>query len=134
VKDYSYSKELNAYIKQNEKDEKRIHAATGKDALDENLRMLQNGALDVIAEDDNVINYYIMNKSAEYRIKSVGTPVKRDNISDNYLYIAFSPKNPKAAKYAKLLDQGMAELRRTGELGRILELYHVVDWYGISKK
>lgn len=134
IEDYAYSKDLNAYIKQNAADPKRIYIGKGKDALEQNLQMLLKGQLDVIAEDDNVINYYITTKSAEYKIRSVGTPVKRENIADNYLYIAFSPKNPKSKKYAAMLDAGMRELRQSGELGRILELYRVNDWYGISKK
>lgn len=134
IADYAYSKDLNAYIKQNATDSKRIYVAQGKDALEQNLQKLLKGELDVVAEDDNVINYYITTKSAEYKIKSVGTPVKRENIADNYLYIAFSPKNPKSQKYAAMLDAGMQELRQGGELGRILELYRVNDWYGISKK
>lgn len=134
IEDYAYSKDLNDYIKQNAANDKRIHIAKGKEALKDNLEKLTSGELDVVAEDDNVINYLITNRSTEYRIKSVGTPVKGDDRSANYLYIAFSPKNPKAKQYAAMLDAGMKELRQSGELAHTLELYHVHDWYGISKK
>jgi polar amino acid transport system substrate-binding protein len=134
VQDYAYTPTLNAYIKQHASDTQRLSIVSGNVPLEENLRKLQSGEVNVIAEDDGVINYYLTMQSQECRIKSVGTPVSPAERSSNYLYIAFSPKNPKASKYAAMLDAGMKELRASGELDKILELYRVRDWYGISKK
>lgn len=135
VQDYAYSKELNAYIKAHASDPKLIYQASGSTVLQDNLEKLKSKEVDVLAEDYNVINYFITAQSAEYPIKSAGTPVKHEEIiSANSLYIAFSPKNPKAKQYAAMLDAGMKELRDSGELGKILEIYRVNDWYGITKK
>lgn len=134
VQDYAYSKELNAYIKAHASDPKLIYQASGSTVLQDNLEKLKSRQVDVLAEDYNVINYFITAQSAEYPIKPAGTPMKHEDLSANYLYIAFSPKNPKAKEYAAMLDAGMKELRDSGELGKILEIYRVNDWYGISKK
>lgn len=132
VQDYAYSPELNAYIKAHAGDEKLLYLAKGNKPLEDNLQKLKDREVDVLAEDYNVVNYYIMTQSAEYPIKTAGTPVK--DKTANYLYIAFSPKNPKSVQYAAMLDKGMKELRDSGELKKILAIYRVADWYGITKK
>ena len=43
-------------------------------------------------------------------------------------YIGFSPENPKSEEYARILDQGMRELRASGELEKILQKYGMSDW------
>lgn len=47
---------------------------------------------------------------------------------DPALYISFSPNNPKSAEYAQILSEGVEELRRSGELQRILARYNLKDW------
>lgn len=134
IEDYAYSKELNDYIAANKGNSARIYMASGNKPLEDNLKRLKNKEVDVVAEDDNVINYLMTAAGANYPIKSVGTPVKYEEINFNFLYIAFSPKTPNAARYARMLDDGMKQLRESGELKKILDIYHVNDWYGISKK
>ncbi|MEK2644629.1 transporter substrate-binding domain-containing protein [Bdellovibrio sp. BCCA] len=54
----------------------------------------------------------------------------RPNLKDSepFLYVGFSPNNPKSKIYAKILNQGIDDLRRSGELRRILEKYNLEDW------
>lgn len=134
IEDYAYSTALNTYIKQYAADEKRIYIAKGNNALTENLEKLKDRELGTVVEDYNVVNYLVTTQSAEYPIKSAGTPTKKEDAASGYLYIAFSPKNPKSAQYAAMLNAGMKQLRDSGELKKILEIYHVNDWYGITKK
>jgi polar amino acid transport system substrate-binding protein len=134
VEDYAYSKELNQYVKDYTGDAKHIYTAKGANALDDNLQKLLSKQIDVIAEDDNVINYTISTKGGSYPIKSAGSPVRYEEASSNFLYIAFPPSNKKAHRYAAMIDKGMKELRESGELKKILDIYHVNDWYGITKK
>lgn len=47
---------------------------------------------------------------------------------DPALYISFSPNNPKSMEYAQILSEGVEELRRSGDLQRILARYNLQDW------
>lgn len=134
VQDYAYSKALNDYILANQNNEDRIAVVKGNNALAENLNRLKSGAIDVLVEDENVVNYYLASQAMDIHIRMAGSPVPQEDREANYLRIAFSPKNPKAQEYAAMLDAGMKELRRSGELAKILDLYHVSDWYGITKE
>ncbi|QTA83556.1 Uncharacterized protein dnl_59690 [Desulfonema limicola] len=46
----------------------------------------------------------------------------------SFIYIAFSPVNPESSKYARILSQGIIELREKGRLQQILGKYHLKDW------
>lgn len=134
VADYAYSKTLDEYIRAHADNASIIQPVKGEDSLLENLNKLKRGELDVVAEDDNVVNYFLISQSADFPIKSAGSVVGADAISDNFLYVALSPANPKSARYAAMLDAGMDTLRATGELQKILDLYHVNDWRGINRR
>lgn len=134
IEDYAYTKELNDYIKANTGNDKRIYAAKGNNALAENISKLTSHKINVIAEDYNVIQNLISNSGKDMRIKSAGSPVKDDSIGTSYLYVAFSPANAKSRRFVTMMDEGMKQLRESGELKKILDIYHVNDWYGITKK
>jgi len=44
------------------------------------------------------------------------------------VYIACSPNKPNSIVYTKLLSEGIIDLRKTGELQKILEKYALKDW------
>ncbi len=44
------------------------------------------------------------------------------------VFIAFSPANPRAKEYARILDEGMKKLRSSGRLEKILGKYGIKDW------
>ncbi|MNT92496.1 hypothetical protein D3C72_2337940 [compost metagenome] len=51
------------------------------------------------------------------------------NLADDpFLYVSFSPANPKSPQYAALITKGISELRQSGELKKILDKYGVLDW------
>jgi len=56
------------------------------------------------------------------------TMATSDVVKPSKLFIAFSPKNPKSQEYAKLLSEGTAALRASGELRKILAKYGLSDW------
>ncbi len=122
IQDYSYGDEMDAYIEKNEKTGK-VNKITGSDNLTHRLiQMLQQNRITAFIENRNVCNYTMkLNKITD--IKEAGTC----KIS-NKIYIAFSPKNTKSNVYAKLLSDGMVELRKSGELKKILDKYGLKDW------
>jgi len=85
--------------------------------------MLQNGKIDAIAEDTNVmLNTMIASKVPLGSIIPAG---KCAEISA--LYVAFSPKNPKSKELATKFDAGIKELRASGKLQAILKFYGLQD-------
>jgi polar amino acid transport system substrate-binding protein len=123
ITDYSYGVVMDAYIKKNRANGKRISLLNGDNALQLLISMLFDKRIDVIIENSMVMDYGISQSKAWDKLQDAGTDGNTHNV-----YIGFSPKNPKSKKYAKLLSNGIAQLRATGELNRILRKYGLVDW------
>ncbi|MBF0101697.1 MAG: transporter substrate-binding domain-containing protein [Desulfobacterales bacterium] len=122
INDYSYNTEIDKYIKENKKNDKLIQVASGNDALTTNVKKLLAGRIHVLVEDRNVMAQYIKTNSQDNAIQEAGTS------GSDTLYFAFSPANTNSAAYAKLLSDGVVELRKSGELKIILEKYGLKDW------
>ncbi len=87
------------------------------------LEMLSEGKIDIIIEDYNVFMLLAMKSYMDEEIVNAGSDGEF-----NPLYIAFSPSNPKAKEYAKILSDGMDKLRKSGILKGIMERYGLKDW------
>jgi len=123
IEGYAYDEELDAYIVAN-KGTKQIAEAKGEDPVGELIRMLQNGQIDVIAEDSNVmLASMISHKVSPGSIVSAGSSKEK-----SVIYVAFSPKHPKSKELAAKFDTGIKELRTGGKLQAILGLYGLTDW------
>lgn len=123
IESYSYNEELDPYIKAN-KGTKRIVEATGDEPLAALIRMLQNGQIDAIVEDTNVMFASMI--SAKVPMGNIVTAGSCKEKST--LYVAFSPKNPKSKELAAKFDAGIKTLRSSGKLHAILGLYGLPDW------
>jgi polar amino acid transport system substrate-binding protein len=120
---YDYG-DLNPYIAgQLRANTGRVDEMHGNDALQANIRKLLERRLDVLVEDQLVVAYAARKLGAENRIRPAGTVEPRNRAG-----IAFSPKDPKAQEYARILSAGILELRRSGALKPILGRYAVTDW------
>lgn len=122
IQDYAYGDDLNNFIEAN-KNSKLIKFMVGNDALKKNIKKLQVHRLDVVIETKSVFEYTANEMGLSDIFKSVGV-----DGSPDALYIAFSPKNPKSKEYAKILSDGVVELRNNGELEKILKKYGQKDW------
>lgn len=122
VKGYTYTEEIDSYIKANEKKSQRIQVASGETALDSNVKKLISGRIDVIIEDANVMGHYLKKNALENEVQEVG------EMPTDKLFIAFSPSNPLSQNYAGMISEGLVQLRNSGELKRILEKYGLKDW------
>lgn len=123
IESYSYNEELDAYIKAG-RGKGRIVEAKGEDALLSLVRMLQNGQIDAIAEDGNVMLTSLISwKVPLGSIVSAGSSREK-----SVLYVAFSPKHPKSKELAAIFDKEMQALRASGKLHAILQLYGLDDW------
>jgi len=130
IADYFYGKSINEYINHYKTGvNQNIEAVTGSNASELNIQKLLSGQLDIILEDKNVVNYYFASRGEPLPFKSAGNPVSIEDFSETFIYVAFSPKNPRAKYYAQLFTRGIQEMRQNGELNKILSLYHMTESY-----
>lgn len=123
IQGYTYDDAFNAYIEKYKDDVKRVDLVGGDDPLTTNIKKLMANRVDVVLDDYNVMSYTLKNMKVTDKVKAKPLPSKRGS-----LYVAFSPKNPKAKDYAALFDKGVAELRKSGKLKDILARYGLEDW------
>lgn len=122
---YSYGPQVEAYLN----DPVNAHRVTelyGPTPLQNGLNMLQRGRIDALLEDEYVFRYEMRQRSEVERYRLVGRVELDPRFSD--VYIAFSPALEASERHARLLGEGMARLRASGELDEILARYGVSDW------
>lgn len=128
VENYSYGKVMDAYLKKKiHNGDETIRVIGTENATELNIADLLSGKVDTIIEDKNVVQYYFASRGLPLTLKPVGNPVDSENIDDTFIYVAFSPANPRAKEYAELLTQGVKQMRKSGELRAILANYKVDD-------
>lgn len=121
IKDYTYSGDADKYITET-KDPELVQVMSGDKALEKNINKLVAGRIDAIVEDANVFGLVSKELKLQDKVKQAGSE------APSAIFIAFSPANPKSKEYAKLLSDGVAQLRKSGELAQILKKYNVADW------
>lgn len=100
----------------------KVDLLSGNELQSQNLRKLLAGRIDAVIENQNVLSLAIADIQPRPQIELVP-------ISDTSpLYIAFSRGIGDAPRYAKLLDDGVAALRASGELAALLARYNLTDW------
>lgn len=119
---YGYYSELDSYIEEDKKGAK-LFSATGDDALPKLIKMLKAGRLDVVIENINVMTHELNAEKLSGEIVQAGDPNQAAP-----LYMAFSPAKESSKEYAKVLDDGIVELRNSGKLQEILTKYGLKDW------
>lgn len=116
---YAYSGELTAFMVENPS---QLVKATGSSPLDVHLENLNKGKIDTIVENPFVFNYYTEKKKVRDQYEDAGCTTGDD------LYIGFSPANPRSKEFAKMLTNGIDELRKDGTLGKIINKYSLKEW------
>ncbi|MGH1482399.1 MAG: substrate-binding periplasmic protein [Geminicoccales bacterium] len=123
IRGYDYHDLIDAYIKKHSSDRTRVQFTTGDDALEQNLKKLAAGRIDVVIDDQNVLNLAIQEFGLSHLLEIAG-----NDGAPEPAHIAFSPADDKAAEYAMLLADGIKDLRASGRLAEILGRYGLVDW------
>lgn len=122
VEGYSYTEELDAYIKSNQSNGK-VQSVTGETPLEQNLKKLQAGRVDVVLESRPVFVAMTKKLGLDGKFDEAGAVGEATE-----LYVACSPKKDSSKKVAKLMGDGIAALRSNGKLAAILGKYGVQDW------
>jgi len=122
--DYEYGAELDAYFEKH-KGTHRVQVIRSKRPLVLNIKKLLGGRIDVIPEDKAVFIETAHSMGVLDSIEDAGVdPItSKATFDESLVYIAFSPKNPKSKEYARLISEGIEQLRASGELGTILAKY-----------
>ena len=126
VHGYKYSPEMHEYIKTTPKN---LSATKGKFALEQNISALVNGQLDAVVDSKNVLTASLKKQQWLEEVKFSGA------LNQPYkIHIACTPQKSQAIEYVKLIDDGLIELRATGQLDAILKKYGLNDWYHLPAK
>ncbi|MBU6234727.1 MAG: transporter substrate-binding domain-containing protein [Alphaproteobacteria bacterium] len=119
VRDYVYSDALTALIESQRKQRGIVQAVGGVTALEQNLRKLEAGRIDVLVEMHPVIEQFLKTNTITAKLKHLG------GVDNGVAYVAFTPAKPRSAELARIFDDGVATLRASGELQEIYARYNV---------
>jgi len=97
--------------------------ATGNNALEKTIKMLINDRVDLIIESPLVMKAKLHELGLTDKVVTVA------RLGDEIpVYIACSPAPPDRQKYVDILSEEVLQLRKNGELAKILEKYGLEDW------
>lgn len=119
IQDYDNGPIISKYM---ESDPDNVVVKTGQDAFEKNLKLVLANRLDAVIDDSAVV---------ANRLKEMGLTDKTRLVALDKtplpIFIAFKP-GPEGQRLAKLLDEGVDELRRIGWMRDILSRYGLSDW------
>lgn len=124
IADYSYSEQLDEYIKTNRRELKKVQVISGDDPLKINVRKLLADRIGVLIEAEYVMQYVLQEDNLGAQIEKAGILPETDS---NKLYVAFSPKNSQSERYAKILSEETAKMQKNGELSAIMKRYGLTE-------
>lgn len=133
--DYEYGERIDKYFAAH-MDSGRIQAAPGDEPVRLNIRKLVKGRVDAVIEDKLVFLYNAKEAGLLDQVEEAGSNpiINPSDYQAVQVYIAFSPKNPKSGEYARILSEGIREMRASGEFQKILDKYGLKDWKGQLQK
>ena len=112
---------VDSYIQRHAEDKRFIYQHYGENSTANLIRLLENGYIDILLEDKNILDYHTKNVN-DGSLEEGGT-MPPDN-----LYIGFSPNNKQAQEFSDLITSEIIDMRKTGELAKILATYGLSDW------
>lgn len=122
IKGYAYWPAFDSYIARATEKGSGIIAAEGETPLADLMKQLLAGDLDVIAESEPVLLWYLRSQAIDRNQIRVVFKGSADPI-----YVAFAP-NDEGRSHASMLDAGVKALRASGELEKLLRRYGLRDW------
>lgn len=117
TRDYDYTTEVLEHIAARSPEPGEIQLLSGNDALARNLRKLLAGRIDVMVEGHSALLYQLQQLGLQDQV------VLLPHAQSSSLHIGFSPRHPRSALYVRQMEQGLAELRRSGRYRAILARY-----------
>ncbi len=120
VKDYTYPI-IEPFIK---KHPEKVVMVKDKDAVQQRLKLMLRDRIDVVMDNRDVLHYTIRKMKLTEQFTEAGVLGKSmTSLYNVFLPAAFSPVNSESKKYAEILVKGIEELRKSGELDKIMKKY-----------
>ncbi len=117
IKDYGYNEVIMRFIGENKTISGMVQEVGGNDALEQNIKKLLAGRIEVIVESRPVMDYTLRHLKLTDAIKHIGS------IRQGKIYLAFSPALTASKARVRQYDEGVAKLRTTGALPEIYKRY-----------
>jgi len=117
VGDYDFPAGVGAYVAAHPKD---VFVVRGDSPMERALRRLDLGDVTVVLDDRAVLREAA--RRADLPIRFAG------DLERIPLMLGFMKSDPDAETHARAVDEGVARIRASGELARILAVYGVEDW------
>lgn len=117
INGYDYVGPVGQYIEKHRENRRIVQFTSGDNALEKNLRKLQAGRLDIVAEVHDVLAHAISRLGMEDDLEILPTEDYDD------IFIAFSPAQERSQLYADQLADGLERLRSSGRYAEILAQY-----------
>lgn len=121
IADYSYWPAFDSYIARQKPPQVLVHS--GDQPLVDAIAALDTGKLDVLAETSSVFAWTA--KQAGYNPNNFRLAYLHEGEA---VFFCFTPRGDIGARYAQIFDEGIREMRRSGELLQILSRYGLGDW------
>ena len=125
IKDYGYNEEIMKLIERQHKKPGMIQETSGEDALQQNIRKLMAGRIDVLVESSAVMSYVVNQLQLDDKIVPIGFT------RQGKVYLAFSPALARSKQLVAEYEAGIAKLRKEKRLGEIYTPYGLKPQVGI---
>lgn len=118
INGYSYTEELDQYIREYRGSQGRVWILSGPAPLDRAIQLLNQRRTDVLVEDHDVMAWALKDSMA-----GTSNPREAGQLNETEVYIAFSPAKPDAKELARVLTEGTHRLRKNGRIDQIMKKY-----------
>ncbi|PIR34754.1 MAG: hypothetical protein COV36_00305 [Alphaproteobacteria bacterium CG11_big_fil_rev_8_21_14_0_20_44_7] len=127
------------YIEDNKQDNKLVQLSASAESSKNMLQKLAKGRITAFFDDANVVAYYLKELGLTEKVKPAGQAGLPVGEEGDFLYIGFSPKNPKSEEYAKILSEGTKNFTEDGRFDKIFAKYGITriteeEYYEMKKK
>jgi len=120
INGYSYGENLDRYIETYKKTTS-VQVSAGIDVLKRNIKKLNKKRIDAVVEDYAVMGDFVQRNSNYDKLRNAGC------LPGEKVYIAFSPAKETSTIYANLIDAGIVEMKKNGELKALFQSYGVTS-------
>lgn len=126
ISGYDYtllSEEFQAYLEKNRDNHDLVEYQYGKNVLHRIFQKILLGRIGTTNESVYVADYVAQKAGLLDKLEKAGTFEKVV-----WGRMCFSPKNPNSEKYVIILDEGIRQMKASGEMDRILNKYGLKEW------
>lgn len=119
ISGYGYDPVVNAYLSNARTTPGLVQEVFGDDALQQNIRKLLAGRIDLIIESGPIMDDMLKKTGQSELLRHLG------NVPQGNIYLAFSPAHMQSQKRVEEYEARIKELRASGKLAAIYDSYKI---------